>query len=156
MAVSREGLEEVRKTRHTVKPEAATNGRAEPVAKKKVRRPPQENPFSQIPLHWLPIIQRARAEKALPLLIAVAYQMRMDRKPRTPITSKTWAHAGDPRSKAQRRAMIDVLRRIPSIVRLEFSQRTGSKYTAIKGLWWETVPARAVEGESEGEEVSDA
>jgi hypothetical protein len=154
MGVS-EDLARIRRTRHTVKPAgsdpSATNGRAVPVARKKPGRPPQENPFAQIPLHWLPIIQRARADRALPLLVAIAYQMRMSRKPRVAVTSQTWRLAGDPRTEAQRRAMINVLRRIPSIVRLEFSQHTGPKYAAIKGRWWDTAPSPATKAEEKDE-----
>jgi hypothetical protein len=36
--------------------------------------------------------------------------------------------------------MIDVLRRAPSIVRLEYRQRSGAKYAARKGLWWDVAP----------------
>jgi hypothetical protein len=148
MAVRQEDLERMRQARDAG---PTTNGRAQPESK--VRRSPQELPFAQVPLHWLPIVQHVRAERALPLLIAIAYQMRMDRKPRTGITSKTWARAGDARTESQRRAVIAMLRRVPSIVRLVYSQRTGSKYTAIKGRSWDHLPpARAVNGEGDKEE----
>jgi hypothetical protein len=103
--------------------------------KKKSRRPP----FTQIPFHWLPVLQRMKALGALPLLMAIAYQMQRG-KAVTPITPETWALAGDPRTEAQKRQMIDVLRRAPSIVRLEYRQRTGAKYAARKGLWWDVAP----------------
>ena len=87
-------------------------------------------------------MQRARAVSALPLLAAIAYEMRMRRKTRIAITAEIWELAGDLRTEAQRRAMINVLRRVPSIVQLEYRQRIGSKYIAHRGLWWSKAPPR--------------
>jgi hypothetical protein len=148
--VDKEALDRIRERREELKIRFATDGTAKlPRAKTRKRN---DQPFAQIPLHWAPIIQRAKAESAMLLLHAIAYQMRMNQKSRVAITSTTWALAGDPRTEAQRHAVIEVLRRIPSIVRLEFSERTGSKYAAVKGLWWDTVPSQAVspeDGENE-------
>jgi hypothetical protein len=120
---------------------------AKPTAK--VGRPP----FVQIPLHWLPIMQRAKAFPATPLLLAIAYQMFASDKSRVPITSEIWELAGDPRDKAQRHEMIQILRRIPSVVRLEYSQRTGTKYAAVKGVWWDKAPPLAEQDDvGKGEE----
>ena len=129
--------------------DAAESGKP---ATKARRRPPQEEPFTQILLHWLPIMQRARAVSALPLLAAIAYEMRMRRKTRIAITAEIWELAGDVRTEAQRRAMINVLRRVPSIVQLEYRQRIGSKYVAHRGLWWSKAPPRTHkdEGGDEG------
>jgi hypothetical protein len=43
--------------------------------------------------------------------------------------------------------MIAVLRRVPSIVRLEYRQRSGDKYAARKGLWWDIAPPPNEDGE---------
>jgi hypothetical protein len=94
-------------------------------------------------------MQRAKAFAAMPLLHAIAYQMRLHQKSRVPITEDTWEFAGDPRTAKQRHTMIEVLQRIPSIVRLERSQRTGSKYAAIAGIWWYASPPLAARDEIE-------
>jgi hypothetical protein len=107
-----------------------------PVSPKRSRRPP----FAQIPIHWFPIIIHANAFRAIPLLGAIAYQMKLACNSHIPITSKTWAFAGYPRSKDQRRAMLAALNRIPSIVRLKFKKRTGSKYVAYQGLRFDNAP----------------
>jgi hypothetical protein len=44
----------------------------------------------------------------------------------------------------QRHAMIKILRRVPSIVLLTYSQRTGSKYAAIQGQWWDEAPPKVI------------
>ncbi|HZZ24296.1 MAG TPA: hypothetical protein VFE60_17680 [Roseiarcus sp.] len=98
--------------------------------------------FSQIPLHWLPIIQRAKAFAAIPLLAAISCQMQLDEKSRITITKRTWKLAGDPRTEDQRRSVITALQRVPSIVRLEFRHRVGPKYIAHKGLWWSKAPPK--------------
>ena len=134
MAVDLRGIREGVKTPFA---DAAASGKPATTAR---RRPPQDEPFAQIPLHWLAIMQPARAVSALPLLAAISYEMRMRRKSRIAITAEIWELAGDPRTEAQRRAMINVLRRVPSIVRLEYRQRVGSKYVAHEGLWWSKAP----------------
>jgi hypothetical protein len=96
-------------------------------------------------MHWLPIMQWMGATAGYPLLIAIAYEMAMRRKSRIAITADTWALAGHPRTYDQRRAVIAALKRAPSIVRLEFKQRIGSKYVAHKGMWWDKAPPRADE-----------
>jgi hypothetical protein len=100
-------------------------------------------------LHWLPILQRANAFSAYPLLAAIAYEMRMRRKSRIAITADTWELAGDPRTERQRHVVISALRRVPSIVRLEYRQRIGSKYVASKGLWWGKAPPRVDEDQDD-------
>jgi hypothetical protein len=137
MDAGKEALDRIREAVKAGRFATGSERATKPAAKTRNR---QEYPFAQVPLHWSPIIQRARAESALLLLFAIVYQMRIGQKSRVPITSATWALAGDPRTEAQRRAALNALRRIPSIVRLEFSQRTGSKYAAVKGLWWDTAP----------------
>jgi hypothetical protein len=98
--------------------------------------------FGQLPHHWNPIIVRANAFRAMPLLTAITYQMGAGRF-RVLITSETWALAGSPRTRAQRRAMLAALNRVPSIIRLSLSDRTGAKYTARKGIWFNRTPPRA-------------
>jgi hypothetical protein len=151
--IDAETLNRVRERSEELKTRLATADakHAKPSAKAWKRR---EHPFVQVPLHWVPIIQRAKAESAMLLLLATAYQMHMDQKSRVPITAATWALAGDPRTEAQRRVAIKVLRRIPSIVQLTYSQHTGPKYTAIKGRWWGKAPPQVCEDDGD-EEPSD-
>jgi hypothetical protein len=138
MVVNLRGIREELKARP-----AATAGSAN-------SRPLKEVPFAQIFLHWL---QRARAASALPLLAAIAYEMDMRRKSKIAITADTWALAGDPRTARQRHEVLKALRLIPSIVRLEYRQRIGSKYVAHKGLWWSKAPPKVREEEGDDEEV---
>jgi hypothetical protein len=114
-----------------------------------------------MPLHWWPIIVRAHAVPAVPLLAVIAYQMEMNRRSWTSITLKTWARLrlGPELTKAQKHTMIEALWRIPSIVKLTFRQRTGWKYAAHQGVWWAKEPPmpkafRAFESneEDDGEE----
>jgi hypothetical protein len=102
-----------------------------------------EVPFTQFRNHWLPMLQRMRARSALPLLIAIAYQLDMDRTVRTAITKKTWARLGDC-TKDERKTMLRALGRVPDIVRLEFRLRSGPKYAAHKGKWFDRAPPRLV------------
>jgi hypothetical protein len=128
----------------------AARERGKPGAPKPAARSSRklQAPFARIPLHWFPILRRARALTALPLLAAIAHEMAMrerrniDDRNRIPITEQTWAYAGAPPTEGQRHAMLKALHRIPSIVRFEFRQRTGSKYAVYKGIWWNTAPER--------------
>jgi hypothetical protein len=111
---------------------------------------PRENPlgktppFAQFPVHWLPIIIQANAFRAVPLLVALTYQMKLGHTLRVPITERTWKLAGcSHHSRAQRRAMLVALNRIPSIVRLEYRNRTGSKYAASTGVRFKCAPLEA-------------
>jgi hypothetical protein len=134
--------EDLRKIREGVKAPSGTGAARSPKARK---RPPQVHPFALIPLHWLPILRRCRAVAALPLLAAIAYEMQMEGRSRVPITSDTWAKAGGYFSEAQRHAMLNVVQRAPSIVLLKLSQRTGTKYAAHRGVWFDNAPPRVAE-----------
>jgi hypothetical protein len=98
-------------------------------------------PFAQLRLHWLPILRQKKAERAFPLLTAIAHQIDIGDTGRAAITSQIWAKVGD-YSEQERRTMIRALRRVPDIVRLEFRLRTGSKYAAHKGKWFDRAPPR--------------
>jgi hypothetical protein len=97
-----------------------------------------------------------KATAALPLLMAISYKMQRG-KTVVAITSEIWALvglAGGPDTEAPRRAMIGVLRRAPSIVRLEYRQRMLEKYAARKGLWWDVAPP-PIENTEEGAKAAE-
>jgi hypothetical protein len=102
---------------------------------KKSKRPP----FAMIPLHWLLMVFEAEAQNGLTLLAAIAY--RMNNRSRVVIDDETWELAGRPRTKAKKHAMLVALKRVRHIVELDYSPRLGQpKYTAYKGIWWDTAP----------------
>jgi hypothetical protein len=125
----------------------ATGGRATKPPKRassKPKRVRSQHSFAIIRLHWLPIVERHKADVGLRLLAAIAYQMEFEPKHRVAITERTWELAGGA-SKMRRRTMLHALRRLPPIVRLEYRKRTGSKYAAHKGPEWD-APSKGAGG----------
>jgi hypothetical protein len=113
--------------------------------------------FTQVPLHWIPIVVRANAALALPLLIVLADAIRLKQyskftgsaRTRVAITAAIWASvgypftdkqraiAGLPSASHKRRAMIAALKRIPDIVRVQALRRSDFKYVVHKGRWFD-------------------
>jgi hypothetical protein len=129
VSISKDDLGAIREGMKAIK-----KGRAPAPPKSKAR-----TPFARIPLHWLPIMRRAHALTAIPLLVAIAHEMAMrerrniDDRNRIPITEQTWLLAGAPPTEGQRRAMLQALRRIPSIVRFEYPSARALNTRSIRG-----------------------
>jgi hypothetical protein len=129
--------------------DSAVAARLHKAAKAAPKKRRSEVPFMKLRAHWLPMLYRARAESAMGLLAVIALQMDMGDVARTAITEKTWAKVGNRTggkrgTEERRRRMLRALGRVPDVVRLEFRLRTGSKYAAHKGKWFDRAPPRLV------------
>jgi hypothetical protein len=99
-------------------------------------KPRSKHPFiARVPHVWLLILDEAEAMPALPLLLAICSQMTVRRKKAVLITARVWNVARG-RTKGKRKAMLTALQRVPSLVRLEYRNRSGSKYRASQGPLW--------------------
>jgi hypothetical protein len=118
--------------------------------------------FAKMRRHWSAMLVDAGVCQAAGVLLAeIAYCMDMDTGglDRIPLTEKVWEQLGrnyaplkegDRAMETRRRRALRSLGRVPGIVHLQFSNRTGSKYVARKGEWFDKAPPRSVKSASDG------
>ena len=112
--------------------------------------PPKNKPINTIkttafipplPLHIILIIVEAKAEKALPLVLAIHRQLHMTRRETTPLNAAIWKAAGSPSSR-ERENIIRRLKALPNIIYLEKARTPTSHYRVGRGSSWGAVKSR--------------
>jgi hypothetical protein len=93
------------------------------------------NGFSVVPLWVTREIAQARAYHAAPLVNVILQRMRVRRTPTVPITSAVWTEVASP-SKYERETILQHLRRVPGVLKLEQRHRGYTRYQATKGDMW--------------------
>ena len=86
-------------------------------------------------LHIVISIVAAKAEKALPLVLAIHRQLHMTKRETTPLNAAVWKAAGSPSSR-ERENIIRKLKDLPGIIRLETDRTTTSHYRVGRGSEW--------------------
>jgi hypothetical protein len=93
------------------------------------------NGFCIIPFWVVGEIAQARAYHAAPLVFAILRRMRMRKTTVEPITSTLWAQIAAP-SRYERETILDHLRRIPGVLKLEDRHQGYTRYQAVLGDKW--------------------
>jgi hypothetical protein len=91
--------------------------------------------FCVAPLWVVSEIAKARAYHAAPLVLVILQRMRMRRMTVVPITSAIWERVASPRE-YERRTILDHLRLIPGVLKLEERRRGYTRYQALLGDKW--------------------
>ena len=84
-----------------------------------------------LPVH----IVEAKAEKALPLVLAIHRQLHMTKRETTPLNAAIWKAAGSP-SPRERESIIRKLKALPGLVYFEIARTTTSHYRVGRGSDW--------------------
>jgi hypothetical protein len=85
-----------------------------------------------VPVTVLQAVVQARAEKALPLILAIHRQLQMSGREWTPLNAAVWKAAGTANSK-QRSAILKKLEVLTEVVRIERHRTPTSYYRAARG-----------------------
>jgi hypothetical protein len=93
------------------------------------------NGFSVVPLWVTKEIAQARAYHAGPLVNVILQRMRVRRTTTVLITSAVWAEAASP-SKYERETILNHLRLVPSVLKLEKRHKGYTRYQAVLGDMW--------------------
>jgi len=88
-----------------------------------------------LPLQIVISIVEAKAEKALPLVLAIHRQLHMTKRETTPLNAAIWKAAGSP-SARNRESIIRRLKALPGIIGLEKARTTTSHYRVRRGSDW--------------------
>lgn len=94
-----------------------------------------------LPLHVVLTIVEAKAEKALPLVLAIHRQLHMTKRETTPLNAAIWKAAGSP-SPREREGMIRKLKALPGLVNFEKDRTTTSHYRVGRGSDWGSPKSR--------------
>jgi hypothetical protein len=93
------------------------------------------NGFSVVPLWAVKEMARARAHHAGFLVSVILQRMRVRKTTVVPVTSAIWAEVASP-SKYERETILNHLRLIPGVLRLEKRHRGYTRYQAALGDMW--------------------
>jgi hypothetical protein len=88
-----------------------------------------------LPLHIVLTIVAAKAEKALPLVLAIHRQLHMTKRETTPLNAAIWKAAGSP-SAREREIIIRKLKTLSGLVHIEKARTTSSYYRVGRGSEW--------------------
>jgi hypothetical protein len=95
-----------------------------------------KHPFIwRVSLAWMQILDSGEAMTALPLLLAIAHEMRMAGKATIPLTSTTWEWA-QAHSKRRKETLLRSLKLVPSLVSLERRSSVPPLYFVSQGPLW--------------------
>eukprot|EP01037_Dinobryon_pediforme_P013287 gene13287-13397_t len=94
-----------------------------------------------LPLHVVLTIVEAKAEKALPLVLAIHRQLHMAKRETTPLNAAIWKAAGSP-STRERESIIRKLKALPGLVYVEKDRTTTSHYRVGRGSDWGAQKSR--------------
>lgn len=111
------------------------NGPVIPVTRMPSRRQ-REGIVPRFPLRILAAVMTAKAEKALPLILAIHRQLYMTGRESTPLNGAIWDAVGRP-SETQKAAILRKLKALPLLVRLTAKQTSTSYYRVAKGPLWD-------------------
>lgn len=87
------------------------------------------------PLRVMQEIVAAKAEKALPLILAIHRQISMTGRETAPLNAAIWNAAGNP-SAREREGIIKKLKSLPQIVAMNEERTPMSRYRVGKGPIW--------------------
>jgi hypothetical protein len=90
----------------------------------------------RFPVRILAAIVAAKAEKALPLILAIHRQLYMTKRESTPLNGSIWSAIGSP-PKEQRKAILRNLKALPGVIHLSAKQTPTSYYQVAKGPAWD-------------------
>jgi hypothetical protein len=93
------------------------------------------NGFAIIPIWALREITCARAHHATALTIILLQRMRVRKTNTIPITAAIWTEIGSP-GKRERQTILQHLRRVPGVVKLEERRQGYTRYQATLGDMW--------------------
>ena len=105
---------------------------------KATRRPSKrqrEGYVSAFPVRILPVIMKAKASRALGLVLAIHRQLHMTKRASTPLNGAIWDVIGRP-SKPERNSLLKLLATIPEVICLSTDPAFGSHYRVSKGPLW--------------------
>lgn len=111
---------------------------AEPPPKARRRGPRSRlhhEEFFMGPVWLLREINRARAWRALPLILAAYRRMRMRKEDSIALTEQIWAECGEP-GEGGRRAVLAQIRKIPGIVVITPEHRLQWRHRLVLGALW--------------------
>jgi hypothetical protein len=87
------------------------------------------------PLRIQLALVEAKAEVALPLVLAIHRQLTMTRRQETPLNEAVWRAAGSPSAK-KRHNILEKLMRLPGIIQLIEARSPTSRYRLRRGELW--------------------
>ena len=87
------------------------------------------------PLRIVLNIVEAKAEKALPLVLAIHRQLHMTKRDSTPLNGAVWKAAGSPSTREKERIILK-LKGLPNLIVLEKARTTTSHYRVGYGVEW--------------------
>ena len=93
------------------------------------------------PLRIVLNIVEAKAEKALPLVLAIHRQLHMAKRDSTPLNAAVWKAAGSP-SPREKERILAKLKGLPNVIILERERTTTSHYRVSRGLDWAANQAK--------------
>jgi hypothetical protein len=93
------------------------------------------------PTSILTSVVQAKAEKALPTLLAIHRQLAMTRREYTPLSAAVWSAAGDP-SEKKRATIVRKLKLLPEVVKVEPHRTAASHYRVARGPLWSSLPSK--------------
>jgi hypothetical protein len=93
------------------------------------------NGFSIVPLWAVREMARTRAHRAALLVVVILQRMRVRRETTVALTSAIWAELGSP-PEYERRTILQHLRRVPGVLKLEKRHHGYTRYQATKGDMW--------------------
>ena len=106
-----------------------------PLAKKLPRR--RWKAFTPpFPLPILAAVVAAKAEMALPLILAIHRQLVMTKRASTPLNGAIWEAAGDPPTQ-RKKTILRRLQTLSEVISLTAEQTPMSYYRVAKGPLWE-------------------
>lgn len=79
----------------------------------------------------------AKAEVALPLVLAIHRQLTMTHRQETPLNEAVWRAAGSP-SARRRHIILQKLKRLPSVLELIEARSSTSRYRLRRGELWKS------------------
>jgi hypothetical protein len=91
------------------------------------------------PVRILGAVVTARAEKALPVVLAIHRQLLMTRREWTPLNSAIWIAAGSPTDKG-RATILRKLKHLPDLIRIKERRTPLSRYRVARGPLWANDP----------------
>ena len=87
------------------------------------------------PLKIIQLIVEVKAEKVLPVVLAIHRQLHMTKRDETPLNAAIWKAAGSPSVK-ERENILKKLKNLPQIINIRKARTTTSHYRVARGSGW--------------------
>ena len=96
----------------------------------------KEHFIPSLPLCVIQRVVQAKAEKALPLILAIHRQLYMAKRESTPLNAAIWNAAGNPTTR-EREGIIRKLKSLHDIIIMEEKRTVTSRYRVGRGQIWD-------------------